>query len=243
MKKIICLLTTVLFFAIYFPVNARELSVITPAVEFTEEDLRIMELHNIKANEYVQKKNSMMRGGAQGYIPVELVIQDFKNYCGPASTQMVLNYKNVFAETQLTLGKSWKIENTNLGVAGSKIVQVLNKYLGEKKYSINDSKPLFYNSIMYSIDNNYPVIYSTNIQDLFFNEQYPTPSGHYIVGNGYYQYSTGGTGYDYLTYIEPFDLWNYIDYGAGEYTVPSHKIFTAIENNPNGASYIIRYGN
>ena len=112
---------------------------------------------------YVDIKESAMLNVTQ--------VNQYPNYCGPASLSMVLEY-NGFSYTQKELGQMMDISPVN-GVTPDQIVKVA-KNLGFNKSSVVSCD---LGILLYSVDNDVPVIVRTYDETL--------NSAHYMVVVGY----------------------------------------------------------
>lgn len=167
---------------------------------------------NQKINDYLSKKNffkvdkdlringeiSPMSGSSK-YLSVSLRKQENSYYCGPASTQMTLNYIKGILYSQSALATDMGTTSAS-GTYVYKIAQELNNKIGSSVYQyVQTSDRGFGSGLAYSIDKNKPVICHTSTGVLPTYTP-ATSCDHYIVSIGY-SYDTAGS--DNVRYNDP----------------------------------------
>ncbi|SJZ92138.1 C39 family peptidase [Anaerorhabdus furcosa] len=144
------------------------------------------------------------RSGSSRNLSVNGFEQETKYYCGPASVQIIMNYKRGIKPSQSSIASS--MGTTTSGTNQDRMVTYLNKSenLGGNSYvKVSTGQIALSKGISYSIDSNYPVILNVQPETLPGYAGY-TSSGHYIVGTGYsFGWSTGSSS-ETVTYFDPF---------------------------------------
>lgn len=198
---------------------------------FTQENLEKIKEHNEKVEGYITSKN-MLRAGSSKKLSVPVYTQQTNYTCGPACARMVLKYLGyTYSESELATASDTTDDS---GAIVWKLRQAINdrissgdgyieKYIGSSGFSDN---------LIYSIDNDRPVICHTMAYELDYYNNNTAFHGHYIVANGY-RYGMSGSTSDSTAYIiDP----NYDSRYNGEFTCDWGNVNEAIAAN---AGYII----
>lgn len=164
----------------------------------------------------------------QGILDVPLYQQINGYYCGPASAKMVIDYLEPQSVTQQQLGMDMSTM-LSIGTTVPNLKDALNRYIDGYTYRHTRTSDIsFRTGMMYSIDNNCPVVCQTMTGSL------PNYGGvnknHYIVTTGYLyiQYTANGVD-DQRTiyYNDPINDSRYY----GSYSCTETQMITAINNN------------
>ncbi len=180
---------------------------------------------------YVSSK-TRMRAGSSKKLSVPIYTQQTNYTCGPACARMVLKYLGyTYSESELSKASGatssngaivWRLRQTinDRISSGNGYVE---KYIGSSGFSDN---------LIYSIDNNRPVICHTMAHVLDYYNNNTAFRGHYVVASGY-RYGMSGSTSDSTAYIiDP----NYDSRYNGEFTCDWGNVNEAIAAN---AGYII----
>ncbi len=166
--------------------------------------------------------------GSAKYLSVTLRKQENSYYCGPASTQMALQYVTGTLYSQSSLATDMGT-NSSEGTYVYKVAQELNSKIGSSVYQyVLTSDRGFGSGLAYSIDKNKPVVCHTSTGVLPTYTP-ATSCDHYIVSIGY-SYDTAGS--DNVRYNDPNN--NSAHYGV--YNTTWSNMTDAINNR---AGYFI----
>lgn len=152
--------------------------------------------------EKISQHPSKLTGG-QKTLSIRESEQDNKYYCGPATVQIVINYKTGANWSQSKLASEMGTTSSS-GTSRGAIVKELNKYIGANTYTdVSVSSIGVGAGAQYSIDNDCPLIYHV-MPTVFDSYEGYTSSGHYIVGNAYKIGWSGSQSFNEVTYFDPF---------------------------------------
>lgn len=193
-RKLIQLTSSILALVLLFGT----LTVFAHETQPTDEDIEILLAHNKLIENYISFMNSKVETGIRtvpktATLSVPILQQEQTNYCGPASALMVARYLGLVSSTYSQDSMASLIGMSG-GVTSGKIVTALNGLIATNNYSYNyevayTSVASFSNSIIYSLDNNKPMIFSVKVMP-----DYTAPSGHFVALKGYIA-PVSGSGY------------------------------------------------
>lgn len=177
--------------------NQEEL-VIPPEVQ-TQNNLILEEKFSDMEN-YMKVKSNQRIAGSR-YLNVSAFKQDNSYFCGPASAQMVIHYLTSTKYSQSTLASSMGTTSAS-GTYVYKMAAELKSRTGKPYAYTTTSQKNLGNALIYSIDQNMPLVFHVNTKTL--NSNYSFSNGHYVVGNGYSYGASGSSGYSNVNYIDPW---------------------------------------
>ena len=168
--------------------------------------------------------------GARKQLNVPLKKQSKYYFCGPASLQMVIEYKGKsYSQGELAQRSKTSISE---GTYVYRMVETLNSILNNQYVYVNLTDQAFSLGLIYSIDKGYPVICHTLTSSL--KHYKGKGSGHYVVATGYAYGFYGNTdGVSDVYYNDPNNLNQYY----GKHTDTIDAMTKAIKNR---AGYFIR---
>jgi hypothetical protein len=157
---------------------------------------------NIK---YLVDETLNSKGGYSGRLYTNAYYQNNGYYCGPASAQIIIKYKTGSYILQSTLASELGTTSSS-GTNVWTLNTVLNNHVGNNKYQcVYSSNTILSESMIYSIQNNYPLVYYVKLKELKGYENSTSESGHYIVGNGVSIGAFGSTGTSTVNYFDPYN--------------------------------------
>lgn len=225
MKRLICgVIVTLMVPFLTFVVSAQGYSSQeTPDYASPERIYRIEELKE-KITQCALGNDASPYGGGRVLLEIPLYQQEKTYYCGPATIQMVLDYFNI-TKSQNEIAEVVHTDST--GTMVYRMRDGLNE-LGFVKYEyVATDEIAFGTGLMYSINNNVPVICHVKTGTLP-NYADGKDTGHYVVADGYMWAqgsSAGGTSLVY--YNDP----HYNDKYFGSYSCGWEVMEGAIERN------------
>jgi len=161
-------------------------------------------------------------------LNVPLHKQETKYYCGPASTQMVLDYKGV------SMSQSDLADALGTTVSGTYVYRIcngLNLYLGENTYQyVLTSSISFFSGLKNSIAKDRPVVCHVKTGNLPIYKELGLNNGHYIVATGYYYMAESANPDEDFTTIYYNDP-HYNDELFGAHSCSLEEMVIAINNN------------
>lgn len=169
------------------------------------------------------------RSGSSRQLSVAGFEQERNYYCGPASVQIIMNYKRGIKPSQSSLASI--MGTTTSGTNQDKMVSYLNKSenLGGNAYvKVSTRQLALSKGVSYSIDKGYPVILNVQPVTLPGYKGY-TSGGHYIVATGYSFGWTANSSSETITYFDPFRTVNNPS-SFGKKTVQYSTLLTAVNN-------------
>ncbi len=191
----------------------------------TEEYINELNEANDKSEKYYENNKKLKASGAKK-ITLPAQKQEYYYFCGPATAQMILGYKGI-NKSQSTLADSMGTSPSE-GTYVYKMEEELNKYLGNKYIYTMTSQSNFSSDLLYSIDNNYPMVAHAYGETLGISGV----EGHFVALNGYSYSSSGLTGSSNVTYTDPY--YNHL----GEYTTSINNMKNSINDR---AGFYIKY--
>lgn len=184
-------------------------------VNFTQQELQDIARTNSIINNYIARL-SLARSGSGKVLSMTVIQQENWFYCGPATAVMVAETLGLGTYTQKNMAKI--LGTTSDGSSSSNITTGLNSLLSKSSnygryQTTNVSKSNLSNSIVASINNDFPVV--INVKDM---PEYSVSVGHFIAAYGYVSGSSGSMSINNVYICDPHP-----DF-FGTYTYPMQKI-------------------
>lgn len=202
----------------------------------TEDELAAIQSTNEAVEGYINSlyAETVLRKPLYKSVSLNVILeqQDNDHYCGPASAIMVARYLKIvnsdFDQPQMAK----VIGITSDGSSSAGITNGLNNLLKQagktQQYQVASMDTADFNrSIMYTLDADYPMIFSVKKMPL-----YTSKSGHFIVIKGYKTDKSGDYIVEYVTINDCH--WN--DDYYGEHTYTYELMATACSSN--GSKFI-----
>ncbi|MBQ3510619.1 MAG: C39 family peptidase [Peptococcaceae bacterium] len=228
-KKILVTgLTLSLFAGANLPAFAAEnydISSEVPTDYFSENYQNELAKHNSLIEEYIGNLNPSSRSSASAVLAVPLIQQENGYYCGPACAQMIVRY----LDSTNTITQAEIEDDMGMSTAGASPYEMktfLNQYVSSKKYNyFFTTNTNFANNVVYSLDNDRPVVGLVKHSVLQPNS---TSGGHYVVIKSYFH--SGSPLNATIAYNDP----HYNNNFFGNHTCSVSHMENAIEalNNP-----------
>ena len=208
---------------------------INQELSLNKSELVEIEQTNQKIHDYISSLSSvqsLMRNGMtlDVSLNVPLIQQAETYYCGPASALMVAKYLKIVSSTYTQGDMANKIGTTTDGSSSNQIVTALNSLLRSagkstsyQRCSISTTN--FNDSIIYSLNNNYPIIFSVKSMPKYYSS-----SGHFIAMKGFVAPLVLGTDSYRVSTVTINDC-HYNDEYFGTYTYSIEDMMEACTSN------------
>ncbi|KAF0193505.1 MAG: Uncharacterized protein FD169_2472 [Bacillota bacterium] len=247
-KRMITILVTMILLITVFPPyyvatvkpsNDAKLFVWEQAPDYysKEHQSHISEVNRlVDAYMLAKSKNITIKSAGGKLLSVPLYQQETNFWCGPASGQMMLSFVTGTLHTQTYLAGLMETTQAS-GTFVWKLRRTLNQEIGSSAYQeVGTWQATFGNDLVYSIDNNKPIVCHVNTRKLPNYATLPPGnpgSGHYVVAIGYQWGTQGLTGFSNVNYHDPHNS----SLHFGTYTTSVSNMVLAINDN---AGFYIR---
>lgn len=202
------------------------------APDYYKEEYQAFIKNNVKQINEMNQKGIFPLSTSQKRLSVPLRQQINEYYCGPASLQMVLLYKEK-SYSQNRLGEISGTTSSD-GTYVYRMTDTLNDILGNKYVYVHLDDQSFLSGATYSLERGYPVICHVKANELDRYSDAEALYYHYVVVTGYYAGYNGSNFWGKVYYNDP----NYVDKYYGKYMDTLDNMTAAIASN---AGFFIRY--
>ncbi len=194
---------------------------------FTDEEIECIMENNETIDDYMSMKNLSKSSGGK-ILPMVPIRQKGESNCGPAVACMIAKTMGLGNYTEEEMAT--KIgTNSETGSSSYQIKDALNKLLSEKgrsgRYEVTTtSMSNLVSSIIYSIDNDFPVVVNVKIMP-----EYTSRTGHFIAVNGYSWGMSGSNAETKIRYCDSHPSY------SGAKTISAEEMLAAC--NSNGGTF------